>query len=186
MKKIFLMMVVGVMIQGCVATAHKVYLKGKYQTTPYIIEVNKPKQEVWDKVVDMMIQKGWSIKLMDTQSGLIISDRIRFGNNDFTTEDQNGRLVNEDAYLVFERCSLKSAIEEVDRSVQTAFAEWNVRVTEKEGKTYVNVNLVNISGKGFETGYVYGYQVANPCEGWQGLSTGKFERSIMNEIAMLK
>ena len=118
-------------------------LKGNYVNTPYQFVSDKPKDKVWDNIIDFFAQKGLSIKLIDRSSGLIVSEKTGLT---FTHEDKTGQLVNKGAWAVIPKIWSPGQNKYISLYT-TIMGDWNIRIKELEtGKTSINVNLVNITG----------------------------------------
>jgi len=153
-------------ISGC---GPKFYpITGNYYggNNPYQIETKKSKEDVWNKIIELFATRGLSIKLLDKSSGLIISEKLPFSGNDCTVENENGALVNPNAFIVCDKVVWQT----IDYEPQEAVGEWNIRVVGREGKTLINVNLINIDVT--YKGKLHG----------AGRSTGKFEGLISDFI----
>lgn len=128
------------LIIASACTVKTIPLKGKYLSPPYVIESSNNFQNVWDKIIDLFAQKGIGIKLIDKSSGLIVAQNSLVT---VTKEDKNGKPIDPEAWLVssqmYEPGSQKYYYPE------KASAEWNIRIKDLgNGKTSINVNLVNI------------------------------------------
>lgn len=145
-------------------------LKGKYFGPPFTIITPTSKDQVWDKLIDLFAQKGLSIKIIDKSSGLIISEKTRMS---WTNEKKNGELLNKDAFIAV---PLKTYNGETMRYTGIT-AEWNVRIkSQEDGKTVININVVNIMEEGSE---LTKYQ---PVSVPMARSTGVFENIIVEYI----
>ncbi len=123
-------------------TVTKSTLKGKHQDTPYQIETTKSFEETWSKLIDLFAQKGLSIKIIDKSSGLITSEKTSFQSS-YTYEDALGKPVNPNAFIVVAKTSYMGTV----YPPSSLTGEWNVRIKQGEGKTTINVNLVNLNGQ---------------------------------------
>lgn len=148
-------------------------IKGTYQNVPFEIETEKSFDQVWDNVVDLFAKKGLSIVVIDRSSGLIVS---KPGSLIYTYENSNGQLLNPNAWVVIPKIIDKGSNKVVKNA--TVQGEWNVRIKEKNGKTVINVNLVNITASvmSFNTMNPY-FEVLTDAK-----STGVFEKYISEFI----
>lgn len=48
---------------------------------PVVISINLPKEQVWQRVMDLFVANSISIKLMDKSSGLIQFERLGLGSH---------------------------------------------------------------------------------------------------------
>ena len=162
----------------CVAliscTISKSTLKGKYQDTPFQIETSKSFEETWSKLIDLFAQKGLSIKIIDKSSGLITSEKTSFLSS-FTYEDALGKPINPNAFVV----SAKTSFMGTAYPPQSLTGEWNVRIKQGDGKTIINVNLVNLTGQYVMAATRYGGQTTGEID---AKSTGVFEKLIADQI----
>lgn len=154
-----------------------VSLVGSYPQAPFIFSSDKPREKVWDNVVDLFAQKGISIKIIDKGSGLIISEPTALS---WSYEDKNGKLVNPSAQVaIYKKINNMSG-----RTVDPVkvFGEWNIRIKDNDGKTSINVNIVNIK---HEDSYVVNYRLEYRTEDYQEnaiRSTGNFEKTIADYV----
>ena len=134
MKKLLILFVVTFTFASCGSI---VPLKGSYQQG-YEFTTELPKEQVWRSLIDFFTKKGIGIKLIDKQSGLLISDRYKY---DFTLEDNLGNLVNPDAFLVIE--TYKQGFQNKPRYDDVS-SEFNVVINDLvDNKTQIKVNVVN-------------------------------------------
>lgn len=146
-----------------------VNLKGSYVDGPYQFTVDKPMDQVWTKIIDVMTDNGFAIKNVDKASGFITSDPHSFvGKYSYETED--GRLNYGAAYVVIPRVRNGFNITFPPTDVT---GSWSIRVKEVDSKTSVSINLTNI--KSFYTHTKGNYSL-------QGKSTGVFEKTIASEL----
>lgn len=115
-------------------------LKGKYNDPPYVIISEKSKDQVWDNIIDLFAQTGIGIRIIDRSSGLIISNERT--SLTVTYEKKNGELKDPTAYIV--AASLVKPGSPTYYPAISASGEWNIRIKEQDGKTLINVNLLNI------------------------------------------
>lgn len=157
---------------GC--SISKSTLKGKYQETPFQIESSKSFEETWSKLIDLFAQKGLSIKIIDKSSGLITSEKTSFLSS-YTYENEQIKPNNPNAFIILAKVSYGGRV----YAPTTLTGEWNVRIKQAEGKTIINVNLVNIIAL-FEapsSKYSRGETVEMHAK-----STGVFERLIAEQL----
>lgn len=154
----------------------KIYtLKGNYEDKPFEIISEKKVDVVWSNIIDLFATKGLSIKVIDKNSGLIVSEKTSLIQN-YTFEDGNGRPKDKTAFVVLGAISYGGSNINPDKIT----GEWNVRIKEiPDSKTSINVNLTNIDA----TRYIPASQY-NPMQNltFQAKSTGKFEEIISNIV----
>lgn len=159
----------------CSCEAPKMILKGNYQETPYSVETSKSLEEVWSNIIDLFSTHGISIKIIDKSSGLITSDHTSFLNN-YTYEDEYGKPINPNAYVVIYK--LKNGFG-TPLPPDYIEGDWNIRIKNIDGKTIINVNLVNLRSTFTTQASRYGpSSIINiPVK-----STGVFEKVIAESI----
>ncbi len=109
---------------------------GTYPDQPIQIKSEKPFDDVWSNLIDVFAQKGLSIKIIDKNSGLIVSERIEFP---ATIEDKNGNLKDPNAYIVVPKYRSKMdgkfyPINSFRDDYLGVNGEWNVRVKKRMAK----------------------------------------------------
>jgi hypothetical protein len=150
-------------------------LKGTYINKPYEITSDKSFDAVWSNMIDLFATKGLSIKVIDKNSGLIVSEKTSLISN-YTIEDDNGKLIDPNAWIVISKINWMGTEVIPDRLT----AEWNVRIKSNvEGKTIINVNLTNIDGSKY---YAPTQYTAAQNFKFDGRSTGIFEKTIADQV----
>ena len=136
---------------------------------------DKKVDEVWSSIIDLFSSKGVSIKVIDKQSGLIVSDNSSLLNN-YTFEDKEGKLENPNAWVVLERRG--NGLGGVFRPDKLT-GDWNIRIKELNNKTVISVNLVNLNASLYvpPTNYASGNILP-----FNSKSTGVFEKLIFDNI----
>lgn len=167
MKKIILVLLI---LSSC---APKVIpLKGSYSNGNFQQVTNKPKDAVWDNIIDLFAQRGLPIKLIDRSSGLIVSGETILT---WTYENKKGELVKPDADVVIAQVYDPGANKVIKPA--SVSGEWNIRIKDAgNGRTSINVNLVSpkyISALG-KTPTLFTPGVLQ--------STGNFERMVFDII----
>lgn len=150
-------------------------IKGTYLDKPYETTVTKTKEQVWERIIDFFATTGISIKLIDRGSGLIMSEKSELK---WSYEKPNGALDDPTAWVVVPRM-IDKASNQPYRNVKVT-GDWNIRIKEADGKTTINVNLVNINS----VAPVYGMWAveANNMAISGTRSTGVFEKMIADII----
>lgn len=165
-------------------TSKVIPLKGSYEKTPIIYNSDKSINEVWDNLIDLFAQKGLSIKFVDKNIGLIISNNTLVS---ATWEDKNGKPVHPEADIVVWKiynAAANAMVPETrigtgrkSKQPDECYAEWNVRLKANGTGTSININLVNVQYEQYlqpgrrSWGYLANFQ-----------TTGNFERMIYNNI----
>ncbi|KQS33195.1 hypothetical protein ASG33_03670 [Dyadobacter sp. Leaf189] len=141
-------------------------MRGKYQQGSIKSKIEKPFEQVWESVIDLIAETGVSVKMIDRSSGLIIADVASFAGL-LSYEDTKGNLTNPAAYIAVERIS-----SEFPSSVARyqASAIWNMRVKAiGDNTTILSVNLHSI-------------RIEKAVLPLNGQSTGNFEKMLIDEI----
>ena len=164
MKKLI---VLSLLLVGC-AAPQVLTLKGSYDAI-HQKEINKPFDQVWSGVIDVLAQKGLSVKTIDRASGFIISEKVSFAGV-FTTEDEKGNLKNPNAYIVHDSKMDTWGVRYAPRDIT---GTWNIRVKEgsSPSKSIVNVNIVGIDAK-----------IPDLYMDFNAKSTGVFEKWFFAEL----
>lgn len=170
------MLLLGITFSLVNCSSKLIPIKGTYLKPPYEVTTDKSFDEVWDKLIDLFAQKGLPIRIIDKNSGLITSDKSILT---VTTETKDGKLKDPTAFIVVaqiyepgpNRIAPVSGLSDVT-------GEWNVRIKNVNGKTSININIVNIKYQVYDA-YSRFYKdvlLAN----YQ--STGVFEKLIADII----
>lgn len=147
MRRVLLLALISISLFGC--SSKMIPLKGQYPETPYQIKSSKTFQQVWDNLIDLFAQKGLSIKIIDKSSGLIISER---GIVSTTIEKNDGSLENPKAFIVLPQVYHPGPMKySTINNGSDVTGEWNVRVKEVNGDTFINVNIVNLQYSYYES-----------------------------------
>ena len=170
MKKLIILSFI---VLGC-TPLQTVVLKGNYNTT-HQKEINKPLDQVWSSVIDVLAQKGLEVKTIDKASGIVISEKTSFMGA-FTIENSDGTLKEPKALIVVEPKKSGSGTMVLPEKIH---GSWNIRVKESTpGNTMVSVNITGIEAT---TTIVLAY--TSPVV-WDfgGRSTGVFEKWFFAEL----
>ncbi len=175
LKKTLSILAVAIFLTSC--SSKFIPLKSKYPTEPYIIETTRSKEDVWDAIIDLFAQKGIGIRIIDKQSGLIISDsKLELA---VTTEDKSGKLIDPNAHVV-----AKSFYDPgPNKTVKPSFSigEFNIRIKEAGGKTIININLLSIQTSYGDYIFPQKYRVdirSGNANQKEGISLKNFEKEI--------
>lgn len=172
-----LCLLIGLLISSCSERFINTRLAGDYQDTPYILTSKQPFEKVWSNTVDFFAQKGITITVIDKSSGLIVAGRTRFTKT--YTFESNGKALDPEAFVIVNSCSVMMGYDFKNFKPYNVEGDWNVRIKEADGKTSININLVNLRAETFEKdtkGFPY------PCT-WELKSTGVFEKSLAGLFA---
>src|SRR4051812_9290091 len=89
------------LISTLISCSNKVIpLKNNYSNGNFESISQRPKDQVWDNIIDMFTKKGLSIRIIDRSSGLIISNETRLP---WTFETKAGKLEKPTAWVVIEK-----------------------------------------------------------------------------------
>lgn len=171
MKKILIALVLICSMSSCFEATQ---IQGNYSANNTFTSDRKI-DSVWSSIIDLFSSKGISIKVIDKQSGLIVSENTSFMHQ-YTFEGKDGKLENENAWVVVERRGngWGGLVQPIKLT-----GDWNIRVKELNNKTLVTVNLTNIDASFYIGPTTYSSGVYRPlnCK-----STGVFEKFIFDNI----
>lgn len=139
MKKKFLLVksiIVTLTLTSCITTTITPNDAFVYQTnTPNSIILDDNFDKVWSSVVDFFAEKNLNIKIIEKESGLIVSER-----NYFPSEYVTSNKPSTNSYMAVQ---YNKALKK-DGTGMRCSAEWNVRVTKiEQTRTKVTVNIGN-------------------------------------------
>ena len=83
-----LVLMVGVVSYSC--TPVKYAIQGSYQPATSVV-TSKSFDNVWNNVIDFFAENNLPIEILEKDSGLIVSNNIKVGDNLVTWEDENGK-----------------------------------------------------------------------------------------------
>lgn len=170
MKRLTILLCCLLLLSSC---SLKFYpLKGQYPATPIIGYSDKSFDKVWDNIIDLFSQQGLSIKIIDRSSGLIISTQ---GKLKASYENKKGELYIPKAYVVVEQNNMESE-ENRKAPLFEVLGEWNIRIKNENGRTSININIVNITSE--RPGYGGRVERFDP----HAHTTGYFEKMIFDII----
>ena len=137
-------------------------IRGTYPNAAITAIINRPQQELWDKMLDLIVEPGLPVKMIDHTSGLIVSDYVTM-TAQASFERKNGEPIDPKAYIVLERFSQDYPD---DSRKSEVGAMWNLRLTRlSDSTTKVQAKIYYISvGQGY----------------LKGKSTGVFENQILD------
>ena len=135
MKKIALFLSITFLLCNCVSK--KIINNAPHS---YSFTSDKSFDEVWSNVIDFISLKGVSIKNIDKESGLIVTDEYSLTGS-YTYEDKNGSLKNPNAYVVLQK--RKGGF---GNTIKPDFihGNYNIRVKPEKNGTSITINLVNL------------------------------------------
>lgn len=154
----------------------KVYtIQGSY-SAKNSVETEKSFDQVWNNVIDFFAENNIPIATLEKESGIIVASNVNIDGNAVSREDENGKIINPNAWFVTPYTPNKNA------STPKVSCTFNVRVRKMDtGKTYISVNLSNINAIAtiaqfnphtFITTY---RDIIIECK-----PTGKFESDLLN------
>lgn len=175
MKKLHPLLLL-LLLSGCL---YKVPLKGNYPGKPVYGYSERPVDEVWNRLIDVVTDEGFDIKFIDKSSGLVFSDDLSLkyhpstGFEAYTVEDKKGQLLNPHAYVVTERLNTSDPRMFVPGVATT---KWSVVLREASGgRTAIKIALSDIKVYDIELKSVAGRR-------YQAHSLQNFENWLFNEI----
>lgn len=162
----FFLFSLSLMLHSCITLK----LDGAYQSGSSYSKTNLSKEEVWNNVIDFFAVNGISITTIDKSSGLIVASKTSFRNN--FTREKNDKPLDSNAYVVIPSVRVGFGGWYVPDEI---VGDWNIRIKENEtdGKTMVNINLVNLSCSPRIGGTTNNVPVR---------STGVFEKKILDIV----
>lgn len=167
MKKLLLIVSCITVLSSC--TSMK--LTGNYPDPHYFIETSDSFDDVWSRVIDYFAYAGVPITTIEKSSGLIVSSKVSF--IDHYTTEKRGIPSDPNAYVVIPNLGALYLM----TGTLTITGDWNVRIKESDGKTSININLINIDCYYTSTDRM-GNTTKIPAK-----STGKFEQSLLDYFA---
>jgi hypothetical protein len=152
-------------------------LKGNYPKPPFQKETNISPEKVWDRIIDLFAQKGYSIQIIDHSSGLITSKQVKLR---WSYENKYGKLDLPDAIVAIQKVVDKSGHAFNPSQV---LGEWNIRIKPTpSGGTLININLVNLQYSPPLTSYNGNNNVPLFFKEGHCVSTGNFEQQVFEMI----
>lgn len=168
---------------------------------PFVITTDRPANEVWERLVDVIAVEGYPIDRLDKENGLFVTGTLK--EIPYTFQSKSGKLMDPEAHLVLPHIKFQET-NSSGRKVRASYTlypdtlsmKMNVRIRpKKDGGTFVNVNLQNIYSKGAhyivkrpkgyipnDTTTIYMPLAANKVN-WEGTkSTGVLEEFITESI----
>ena len=164
-------------------TSKEYKLKGKNYGAIQIIKSPKSVDSVWSNIIDFCAQTGVSIKIIDKNSGLIVTEKYNFKRH--YSFEINGKLIDTTAWVALSYISVKGGYP--DNSVSVS-ADWNIRIKTDGAGSIINVNLTNIDAgvhfvKTNAVGASFGApRTENIDYTLDGESTGVFEKMIIDLV----
>jgi hypothetical protein len=188
MKKTFIISLIFLIL--CLSTGHakkkfkKISFMGDYPKTPYIIKTDKSFNDVWENIIDLLAMTGMSVKMIDKENGIIISEITDMANVT-SFENEDGSLMNPNAFVAAESYEYPMNT----FSIGSLLCSWNIRVKDKNDFRIIMVNLtfksIVVNGHTWAdtydvTKYPSYYKPEDYPPGIK--STGVFEQSIIDFI----
>lgn len=150
-----------------------VALQNNYQDKPYQFSVSSSKEKTITELVDVLTSKGFAIKTVDQNMGLITTDNASFLRS-YSFENKDGSLTNPNAIVV---CTKVRGPLTFSTSIkpESVTGQWILITKQSNNKTLVTISLANAEGKVIEgdsnedSKRIYNLLVK---------STGAFEKSV--------
>ena len=137
---IFATMLLATLLTSC---SPKVYIvRGQYDVSNSVT-TSIPYDQVWNNIIDFFAENSIPIGTLSKDSGLITASNISFEDDIVSFEDENGFLVNKDAWFVVPYYSAPGAKLVGAR----ATCSFNVRVRQiEDNQVKIQINLSNMVG----------------------------------------
>jgi hypothetical protein len=177
MKHYLTLIAVCLLLTSCAPTFYPI----KGSSTPSNFIVDKPIDTVWSRIIDVFASKGFSIKIIDKSSGLIVTEKYSFSNS-YTNEKLEGTGLFDPTKWVVVQAVMDNNTGNL-LSPEKITGEWNVRVKslgEDISKTSVTVNITNLTAT--VTMPQYSKTAALITRDLQCYSTGVFEKTFAEMI----
>jgi hypothetical protein len=162
-KQCSIAVIIVIIINAC--TPDSVPLKGKYAEKPIEFTSTKSRDSLWLTIRQIFVEKGLSIKKVDTQKGLIVTTKTPFIDA-YTHENKDGELVEPQAWVVLQ----KEFTKRKEWSPKAIYGEWKIQIDETGiGVTKIKIDPIVIC--------TYYPNMFTSMEA-RGRSTGKLESLI--------
>jgi hypothetical protein len=153
MKKILFTLITLFISVNLFAITHSKSIK---PNDPIVFSINLPKDQVWQRLMDLFVANSIPIKFMDKSSGFIQSEKIGLGTH--------YALANADDSLAWALCEVVNTSEPDSFYVfpQIINTELQVYVRETtEGKVLLSLNLMNLAASYYteRTGSTYNFGI---------------------------
>ena len=176
--RVLSIILISALVYSC--TPEKIPLEGNYITSSYEIQSDKPKDEIFTKVVNYL--DGISLKAdrIDKETGRIF---ISHAESVPTIEVKPSVLKNASAYFVCAKYRNNSDPDKAKRiraEYELLYADWTISVQSINGYSVVSITASNIVYHGYsKKAYV---RTTKPIPAKDSRSTGVFEKAIADAI----
>lgn len=134
-KKWLLLACVSLLFNGCSPTFTP--LKGKYLEEPYIIYSKKSLDQIWSNAIDILAIKGFPIKILDKENGLIVCERVSLMSN-YTYEYRSVVKSPPNEYVVLPSLMRAGIIYDFPKTLTGVVT---IRIRNEGDSVLINVNL---------------------------------------------
>ena len=172
MKKYLLIICCLIGLCSCSEFTYKfTKLKNKYQETVMTDTLNMNYNTVWYKLIDFIADNNINVRILDKESGLIMTEKINF-NKKYTYEDKNGNPLSKDRYIICGN-QFQGATQVHPNSV-TGFLIFQLKQSTKSN--ILKVNLIDEIG-------VFDYSTNSLSSlNFECVSTGVLEKQIFDSV----
>lgn len=114
-------------------------LKGSYEDKAFVGYSKKPVPEVWDNLITFVTKEGLDVKVVDKNSGLMISERTSYVES--SCAERKGKPFAPEKYIVTSHVGSRP-----DKFTPSRLtAAWNARIRQSDnGETEVTIRLSGI------------------------------------------
>ena len=127
MKNVFSMLMLCLLLPP----AHALVVAEVSGTEPVIVETTQSKEIVWDKIVNLLITNGASLKTVDKVSGIIQTGKIGLGSHSAAEGNKDG------VWVVAENIGRRQFPEKFN-------GELTFYIKEDQGNTHISISLANL------------------------------------------
>jgi hypothetical protein len=127
-------------------------IKGKYPEPPFQMETKQSFDKVWEKVVDVFSERNIPIKIIDKNSGIIVSEKVEMVT---TGEDRKGVLLKKTAFIV-----VPSYYDPGAKKITTTYlidsykGSITVRVKQRENEILVVISISEVTAQSYMNGKI--------------------------------
>lgn len=176
MKKVLLFFVFALSLMTSCKTLSSYYLKGEYSEKPYNAVYKVPLDKIWEKTISALEEKGIKeFKIFSKENGIIVSEPVEFSQN-YTREDDKGKLINSEAFVVignFHTISGKQLPPDSVKGVVT------VRFKTDNGENSIEISINSLQ---FLYTYQKGSEISQNITDIPVKSTGMLEKFILKSV----
>ena len=113
-------------------------LTGQFRNSAFEMISEKSIDSVWTGLTHLLTSNGLPVKSIQRTEGIILTKKAPF-NSIYTFEDNNGKLLQPDAWVVIEKTYVKNR----QWKPKEIFGKWNILVTDAgDGRSRIKVDPV--------------------------------------------